>query len=108
MRDAHARAALPAQGAVFVYSGNGCQWEGMGRDLLATSGAFAAAMDRVDALFQRRAGFSLRAELMGDNNALNANVLDDNALGDNALDESALHASALGPLENSSSAANAT
>lgn len=56
-----------AQGPAFVYAGNGCQWETMGRDLLADSKVFAAAIDEVDALFQRHADFSLRAELAGDN-----------------------------------------
>ncbi|MDR5858499.1 type I polyketide synthase [Halomonas eurihalina] len=56
-----------AQGPAFVYAGNGCQWETMGRDLLADSKVFAAAIDEVDALFQRHADFSLRAELEGDN-----------------------------------------
>ncbi|WP_069383585.1 type I polyketide synthase [Halomonas caseinilytica] len=56
-----------AQGPAFIYDGNGCQWETMGRDLLADSKVFAAAIDEVDALFQRHADFSLRAELRGDN-----------------------------------------
>ncbi|MCS2609163.1 type I polyketide synthase [Halomonas dongshanensis] len=56
-----------AQGPVFVYDGNGCQWETMGRDLLDTAPVFAAAIDRVDALFQRLGDFSLRAELEGHN-----------------------------------------
>ena len=56
-----------AQGPAFVYDGNGCQWETMGRDLLHESKVFAAAIDEVDALFQRHADFSLRAELDGDN-----------------------------------------
>ncbi|QFU01713.1 Erythronolide synthase, modules 3 and 4 [Halomonas sp. THAF5a] len=54
-----------AQGPAFVYDGNGCQWETMGRDLLASSQVFASAVDEVDALFEPRAGFSLRAELEG-------------------------------------------
>ncbi|RTR05127.1 type I polyketide synthase [Halomonas nitroreducens] len=56
-----------AQGPAFVYDGNGCQWETMGRDLLAASEVFAEAVDEVDALFAPRAGFSLRAELEGRN-----------------------------------------
>ncbi|MDN3553983.1 SDR family NAD(P)-dependent oxidoreductase [Halomonas almeriensis] len=56
-----------AQGPAFVYDGNGCQWETMGRDLLHESKVFAAAIDEVDALFQRHADFSLRAELDGNN-----------------------------------------
>ncbi|MFG6177349.1 type I polyketide synthase [Halomonas sp. THAF12] len=56
-----------ASGPVFVYSGNGCQWETMGRDLLEHSPRFAAAVDEVDALFQQHGDFSLRAELEGRN-----------------------------------------
>ncbi|MGJ8516215.1 type I polyketide synthase [Carnimonas bestiolae] len=53
------------QGPVFVYSGNGCQWFGMGQALLKHSPLFAAAIDQVDALYQPLAGTSLRAELEG-------------------------------------------
>ncbi len=56
-----------AAGPVFVYDGNGCQWETMGRDLLIDSPVFAAAIDRVDELFQQHGDFSLRAELEGRN-----------------------------------------
>jgi len=56
-----------AVGPVFVYDGNGCQWETMGHDLLSDSPVFAAAIDRVDALFQQHGDFSLRAELEGRN-----------------------------------------
>ncbi|MBK4995869.1 type I polyketide synthase [Pseudomonas sp. S37] len=55
-----------ASAPVFVYSGNGSQWQGMGRALLDQP-LFAAAVDEVDALFQPLAGYSLRAELLGDN-----------------------------------------
>ncbi|GHS82286.1 polyketide synthase [Pseudomonas sp. PAGU 2196] len=59
--------ALEAASApVFVYSGNGSQWQGMGRAMLGQP-LFAAAVDEVDALFQPLAGYSLRAELLGDN-----------------------------------------
>ncbi|WP_311944959.1 type I polyketide synthase [Halomonas piscis] len=60
------RQEAPA-GPVFVYSGNGCQWAAMGRDLLAHDAVFGEHFDRVDALFQPHAGFSLRAELEGRN-----------------------------------------
>lgn len=56
-----------SRGPAFIYTGNGCQWETMGRDLLESSATFAAAVEEVDALFQRHSDFSLRAELMGDN-----------------------------------------
>lgn len=55
-----------ASAPVFVYSGNGSQWQGMGRAMLDQP-LFAAAVDEVDALFQPLAGYSLRAELLGDN-----------------------------------------
>ncbi len=46
-----------------VYSGNGCQWLGMGRTLLQQEPVFANAVDEVDRLLQRQAGFSIRAIL---------------------------------------------
>ncbi|MFJ4433618.1 SDR family NAD(P)-dependent oxidoreductase [Pseudomonas sp. NPDC089395] len=55
-----------ASGPVFVYSGNGSQWQGMGRAMLGQP-VFAAAVEEVDALFQPLAGYSLRAELLGEN-----------------------------------------
>ena len=51
-----------AKGPVFVYSGNGSQWFGMGRGLLADP-VFAAAVAQIDEHFVPLAGFSLRAEL---------------------------------------------
>ena len=54
------------QGPVFVYSGNGSQWQGMGRAMLGQP-VFDAAVAEVDALFQPLAGYSLRAELLGEN-----------------------------------------
>ncbi|MCB1921125.1 MAG: acyltransferase domain-containing protein, partial [Candidatus Competibacteraceae bacterium] len=36
---------------IFVYSGNGAQWLGMGRDLLATEPAFRASVEACDAAF---------------------------------------------------------
>jgi acyl transferase domain-containing protein/NADPH:quinone reductase-like Zn-dependent oxidoreductase/SAM-dependent methyltransferase/acyl carrier protein len=51
---------------VFVCSGMGPQWWGMGRELLAQEPVFRDAVARCDALFQRRAGWSLLAELTAD------------------------------------------
>jgi len=51
----------------FVYSGNGSQWEGMGRRLLAQEPLFRDAVRAVDAIFRPLAGFSLEAELAGGN-----------------------------------------
>lgn len=64
-----------AQGPVFVYDGNGCQWETMGKDLLDDS-VFAAAIDEVDALFKTLGEFSLRDELAGLNQQLDNDAND--------------------------------
>lgn len=47
-------------GAVWVFSGYGSQWPGMGRELLAAEPEFAAAVDRVEPLLREHAGISLR------------------------------------------------
>jgi phthiocerol/phenolphthiocerol synthesis type-I polyketide synthase A len=46
-------------GTVFVYSGRGSQWAGMGRQLLADEPAFAAVVTELEPLFVEQAGFSL-------------------------------------------------
>lgn len=59
--------ALPVGGQVaFVYSGNGAQWIGMGRSLLAESFRFDEIMTEIDRAVQQFAGFSIRAELLAD------------------------------------------
>ncbi|WP_075744570.1 phthiocerol type I polyketide synthase PpsB [Mycobacterium tuberculosis] len=50
----------PGPGTVFVYSGRGSQWAGMGRQLLADEPAFAAAVAELEPVFVEQAGFSLR------------------------------------------------
>ncbi|MVW79802.1 type I polyketide synthase [Bordetella sp. 02P26C-1] len=60
--------AVPAaQGPVFVFSGNGSQWEGMGRQLLADP-VFAEAVHEVDTLFSPLAGYTLGEELARSDN----------------------------------------
>ncbi|MBL8396049.1 MAG: SDR family NAD(P)-dependent oxidoreductase [Candidatus Accumulibacter sp.] len=60
--------ALTTSGALaFIYSGNGSQWAGMGRCLLAEEPLFRAAVREVDALFQQYGDFSLEDELAGHN-----------------------------------------
>lgn len=74
--DAYARGASPREiqhedalagpaGIAFVYSGNGSQWTGMGRRLLADSPAFAATIAELDALIAPRTGFGIRDALLG-------------------------------------------
>ncbi|MCV7052225.1 type I polyketide synthase, partial [Mycobacterium heidelbergense] len=50
-------------GTVFVYSGQGAQWAGMGRRLLADEPAFAAAVAELEPEFVAQTGFSLRQTL---------------------------------------------
>ena len=50
-------------GRVFVYSGQGSQWTGMGRRLLADEPAFAAAVAELDPDFIAQVGFSLQQVL---------------------------------------------
>lgn len=52
-------------GTVFVYSGQGSQWTGMGRRLLADEPAFAAAVDELEPVFVEQVGFSLRDIIAG-------------------------------------------
>lgn len=50
-------------GTVFVYSGQGSQWVGMGRRLLADEPAFAAAVADLEPDFIAQVGFSLQQTL---------------------------------------------
>lgn len=52
-------------GPAFIYSGNGSQWVGMGRALLAGDTVFRNAVREVDAIFQRYAHYSIEAEFAG-------------------------------------------
>ncbi|OBI77408.1 type I polyketide synthase [Mycobacterium sp. E740] len=54
-----------AAGAVWVFSGHGSQWAGMGRELLTTATEFAATVDAVDSVFTAELGFSAREALTG-------------------------------------------
>ncbi len=55
----------PGPGTVFVYSGRGSQWAGMGRQLLADEPAFAAAVAELEPVFVEQAGFSLHDVIAG-------------------------------------------
>jgi phthiocerol/phenolphthiocerol synthesis type-I polyketide synthase B len=52
-------------GTVFVYSGQGSQWAGMGRQLLADEPEFAAAVAELEPDFVAEVGFSLHDVLAG-------------------------------------------
>jgi len=56
------RALEQASGPVFVFSGNGSQWQGMGKGLLADP-VFHHAVAEIDTIFQPLSGYSLIAEL---------------------------------------------
>ncbi|NEU11035.1 SDR family NAD(P)-dependent oxidoreductase [Methylobacterium sp. BTF04] len=50
----------------FVYSGNGSQWAGMGREAYDENAVFRAAYDRIDGLFSKLAGWSLKEALFAE------------------------------------------
>lgn len=54
-----------AKGPVFVYSGNGCQWIGMGKALLRDP-VFLQTLEEIDQYFLPLARYSLRADLAGE------------------------------------------
>ncbi|WBO65004.1 type I polyketide synthase [Streptomyces camelliae] len=58
-------AVLPAVGdAVWVFSGHGAQWIGMGRELLDREPVFAAVLDEIGPVFLEEIGFSPRQVLV--------------------------------------------
>lgn len=58
--------AVPeGKGLVFVYTGNGAQWSGMGHALLAESPRFSQIIAELDAEMQPLAGFSVAEILRG-------------------------------------------
>jgi 6-methylsalicylic acid synthase len=61
-----AEAVLPGagNGVVWVFSGHGSQWPGMGGELLITSPAFAAVIDEIDPVFRAEMGFSARQAIL--------------------------------------------
>lgn len=55
--------AAAFDGAVWVFSGHGSHWAGMGRQLLQRESAFAAVIDAIDPVFGTELGFSAREAL---------------------------------------------
>ncbi|MEV0804803.1 type I polyketide synthase [Micromonospora sp. NPDC050200] len=53
-------------GLVWVFSGHGSQWVGMGRELLRTEPVFAAVIDQLEPIFLEEIGFSPRQVLLDD------------------------------------------
>ncbi len=62
-RLAKGKAPAGALKTALVYSGNGPQWWGMGRELFAQSPLFRQVIEEIDALFAPRAGWSLSDEM---------------------------------------------
>ena len=52
-----------AADVAFVFSGNGSQWAGMGREAYATNAVFRETFDRIDTLFEPYSKWSLREAL---------------------------------------------
>ncbi|WP_331311766.1 SDR family NAD(P)-dependent oxidoreductase [Methylobacterium oryzae] len=50
----------------FIYSGNGSQWAGMGREAYEENAVFRATFDRIDTLFQAYSDWSLKEALYAD------------------------------------------
>jgi acyl transferase domain-containing protein len=53
-------------GLVFVFAGQGAQWAGMGRELLATEPVFRERIDECDRILSRHAGWSLTEQLVSE------------------------------------------
>ena len=54
-------------GPAFIYSGNGSQWAGMGKQLLKEAPAFKKIIQQIDKIFNQYADFSLLDELASKN-----------------------------------------
>ena len=55
------------KGPAFIYSGNGSQWQGMGKRLLDEEPLFAQTIQKIDRLFSKYADFSIEKEFRGEN-----------------------------------------
>jgi acyl transferase domain-containing protein/NADPH:quinone reductase-like Zn-dependent oxidoreductase/acyl carrier protein len=71
-----------------LFGGNGAQWVGMGRQLLDEDKVFAETVQRVDALVQARAGWSIVAEMRAEASA--------SRMGDTRIDQPLIFAVQVG------------
>ncbi len=60
-----------AQGPAFIYSGNGCQWMAMGRQLLEKSPVFERTLTKIDSIFSLYAPYTLKDVLNNKENLFN-------------------------------------
>jgi len=51
---------------VFVFSGHGSQWHGMGRELINTEPVFSQAIEKIDSVIQKQFEWSVKDELFAD------------------------------------------
>ncbi|HWW20528.1 MAG TPA: type I polyketide synthase [Steroidobacteraceae bacterium] len=65
LSEAAGSTARSSADAVWVFSGQGGQWIGMGRELLQAGGAFSRTVEQIDARLQQLEGWSVRAVLEG-------------------------------------------
>ena len=59
----------PVPRVAFVFTGQGAQWWGMGRDLIQQPGVFRSAIEACDRFFVPLAGWSILDELLADESA---------------------------------------
>ncbi|WP_170221076.1 type I polyketide synthase [Amycolatopsis cihanbeyliensis] len=77
--------AVPHGRIAFAFSGNGSQWPRMGADLIEAEPVFRRAVQRVDAVFAPKAGWSLLDEFEVDTAPAGGSGMDDTEIAQPAL-----------------------